>query len=163
MSRGQQQGFAIRRAQQASDALARMASAGASKQVPPPSVDPGGEPDAGPAERKTPPPASLPDSSSAARECEVVTKTYTNRSLPKPSTAEAGSYIDQLPSMCAMGVEPVRGALACSEESEAVVVRDEKGIPRVTGRRTMYTCEAVMTCPPAEVCKSQPGGGGSVQ
>ena len=99
----------------------------------------------------------------AERVCEVVTKRYSNRSLPKPSRAEAERYLGQLPSLCALGAKPTPGAAECTEDSEPVVTRDEKGIPRTSGHRTMYTCEAVMTCPAAEVCQSEEGGGGSRQ
>ena len=95
--------------------------------------------------------------------CEVVTKRYSNRSLPKPSRAEAERYLGQLPSLCALDAEPTQGAAECTEDSEPVVTRDVQGITRTTGRRTMFTCSAVMTCPPAEVCQSEQGGGGSRQ
>ena len=102
--------------------------------------------------------SSMPAPAPAVKQCRTVTKTYSRRSLPKPSIAEAQDYIAKFPSSCHLGAQPSMGPADCSEDSEPIVTKDAQGIPRVTGRQTLYTCEVVLTCPASEVCEGESTG-----
>ena len=114
---------------------------------------------------RTPSPSPSPSSSPApARQCRTVDKTFTKSSIPLPTRALAETHVRSgLAGACAIGSTATVGAISCSEDSEPVWGEDERGVPKVTGRRPVFACSATITCSPVEVCDSTPGGGASAQ
>lgn len=108
-------------------------------------------------------PAASPQPN-ADRQCRTENRTFTKKSIPLSSRALAESHVHSgMAGACPLRSTPSVGPLDCTEGSEAVWGKDERGVPKVTGRRPMFTCSVTVTCSPVEVCTSTPGGGASAQ
>lgn len=108
--------------------------------------------------------ADPPPSSSAGRQCRTESRTFTKKSIPLGSRELAENHVrGGMAGACPIRSTPSVGPLDCTEGSEAVWGKDERGVPVVTGRRAMFTCSATVTCSPVEVCASEPGSRASAQ
>jgi hypothetical protein len=102
-------------------------------------------------------PASSPGSGPAptsAPTCRYETRTFQQRSnaLANRADAEAQARYGHCPSRGTRSFGPV----SCNERREDVWGKDARGVPVVSGQRTLYVCEATMTCTNVEVCESGP-------
>lgn len=107
---------------------------------------------------KPPEPVTLPAPNPP--QCHVETTTELARSIPIADRAAAESHVRN--QHCARGdLRPVSlGPISCTSESEPILERGRPNGVRVTGHRTMYTCEAARTCR-VEVCEAPPPSTGA--
>lgn len=99
-------------------------------------------------------PLAKPKPAATPTSCKVVTKRFTDRSLPMDTRAQAEAFLRF--NQCKPGTG-TRESLSCSTDEDPVMQKDKDGVPRIVGRKTFHLCEMTYSCP-VEVCESQSAG-----